>query len=271
MDFNTKRTWGPAPNYPLVKQYKNDLRLPIFIAGPCSVESKEQITSLAKKVADSGATHLRGGVFRAGTYGTNRFGWVEEKLIASYHEAAQANGLKNIIEVLDYTPTSLQMISKYADCFQIGARQMQNYTLLRKLADYGRPIFVKRNPGATLDELLGAIEHILVACPWAEPVIIERGGSTHLNHVRWDLSISLIAAVKKICKVPVIVDAAHGTGRRDLVEHLTLAGIAAGADGCLVEVHEYPDKSLSDPDQAILPEEYESLMSKVRRVMEAIK
>lgn len=270
MDFNFKRTWGPTPNYPNVLAYKSDMPKPIFIAGPCSVEDEKQISEIAKVVAACGATHLRGGVFRAGTYGSSRFGWVDEKLIASYWQAAQDNKLKNIVEVLDYSPTSLAMISKYADCFQVGARSMQNYTLLRKLASYGRPVFIKRNPGSTMDELLGACEHMLIACPWVEPVIIERGGSTHLNHVRWDLSISIIPAIKNVTSIPVVVDASHGTGRRDLVEPMTLAGMAAGADGCLVEVHTTPDKSLSDPDQAITPTEYVRLMSKITKLQEAI-
>jgi 3-deoxy-7-phosphoheptulonate synthase len=126
---------------------------------------------------------------------------------------------------------------------------MQNYTLLRTLGRAKRPVFLKRHHGATLDEFLGAAEHLLTA-GLCDPILVERGGVSHLNHVRWDLSISLIAAVKRITAMPIIVDASHGTGRRDLVAPMTLAGMAAGADGFLVEVHPDPDNSLSDADQA---------------------
>jgi len=144
------------------------------------------------------------------------------------------------------------------------------HLLLRKLGASNRPVFVKRNPGATLDEWLGAAEHVLTAgCK--EIYLIERGSSSHLTHVRWDLSISLIPAIKAITKIPVIVDASHGTGRRDLVEPMTLAGVAAGAGGILVEVHEDPDKSLSDPDQAVTPKDFEILMSKVHKIRGVLK
>lgn len=142
---------------------------------------------------------------------------------------------------------------------------MQNYSLIRKLAKLGKPIFLKRSPGATIDEWLGAAEHILTEGN-GRPILIERGSATNANHVRWDLSISMIPAVKALTQIPIVVDAAHGTGRRDLVEPMTLAGVAAGADGCLVEVHPTPEKSLSDADQAITPDAFDSLMTKVKKI-----
>lgn len=261
-EFSMRRTWGPKPKYERVLAYTPKETTFFKIAGPCSVESEQHITSMAKIVSKLGATHLRGGLFRAGTYPGDNFGWVDLELIKKSWEAAQENGLKNIVEILDYSDMS--RVLPWADCVQVGARQMQNYTLLRKLGETGRAVFLKRHPGSTLDEWLGAAEYILKA--GGHPVLIERGSSTHANHVRWDLSISMIAAVKSMCNVPIIVDASHGTGRADLVTPMTLAGIAAGADGCLVEVHDDPDNSLSDADQAIAPSDYKALMAKVRKL-----
>jgi 3-deoxy-7-phosphoheptulonate synthase len=151
------------------------------------------------------------------------------------------------------------MINHYCDCFQIGARSQQNYSLLRKLGKFDKPIFLKRNTGCTVDEWLGSAEHLLIG--GAEEIyLIERGSSTFHNDVRWTPTIHVIPSVKSICEIPVIVDASHSTGRRDLVPPITLAGIAAGADGFLVEVHTNPDKSLSDAEQAIDPETFEKLM-----------
>lgn len=253
-----------------MQSYKNYQDFAV-VAGPCSVETEAQIHALAYSVKQSGATHLRGGVFRGGTYPSekHRFGWVDQDLIVAYYEAAKSQGLKNIIEVLDYTPESFKRIVNFCDAFQVGARSMQNYSLLRKLGEFGKPVFLKRNTGATMDEFLGAAEHLLVGGV-KELTLIERGSSTHMNHVRWDLSLSIIPAIKAITEIPVIVDGAHGTGRRDLVEPMALAGVAAGAGGILVEVHEHPEISLSDPEQAISPESFSSLMKKVNRVREAI-
>lgn len=269
--FAKRRTWGPKTNYPLVEAYMPPRHQKfIVIAGPCSVESPEQIKYLASVVAALGATHLRGGVFRAGTYPGKSFGYVDEKLIKAFSTAAAENGLKSIIEVLDYSPDPLAMVAEYADCFQIGCRSMQNYTLLRKVGAYGRQTFLKRHPGATLDEWLGAAEHLLTASSFVEPVLIERGSSTQANHVRWDLSISIIPAAQAITDVPIIVDASHGTGRRDLVEPMTLAGVAAGANGILIETHQEPEKSLSDADQAIGLDVFMSLLDRVKRMRECL-
>lgn len=242
----------------------------IVIAGPCSVESEEQIKKIAHTVAGLGATHLRGGVFRAGTYPGPNFGYVDEKLIAAYSRAAAVNGLKCIIEVLDYTQSKLDLITDYADCFQIGCRSMQNYSLLRKVGAFGRQTFLKRHPGTTIDELLGAAEHLLTASPYCQPVLVERGSSSHATHVRWDLSISMIPAVQEITDIPIVVDASHGTGRRDLVEPMTLAGVAAGANGILVETHTDPENSLSDADQAVSLDTFMSIMDRVSGIRKVL-
>ncbi len=270
MSFAHTRRFGPVPKYDLVKAYKRKSEEFVFISGPCSVESRAQIIAMAFIAKQAGATHLRGGVFRAGTYPSDKFGWVSEQLLQSFQEAANTNGLKNIIEVLDYSDESLKLIDPYCDCFQVGARSMQNYSLLTKLGKYGKPVFLKRNTGATLDELLGAAEYLLKGGV-TELYLIERGSSTFLNHVRWDLSISMIPAIKAICEVPVIVDASHGTGRSDLVSPMTLAGVAAGASGCLVECHYDPEASISDADQAIDPQSLYKLSEKINKVREAIR
>lgn len=262
MSFAFKRTWGPEPKYPNVLSFKPEDEKIYVLAGPCSVESKEQINLIAEHVAKYGATHLRGGVYRAGTYPGKNFGFVDFKLIEEFHAAANRNGLQNVVEILDYSNGIINDISFFADCFQVGCRQMQNYKLLRLLGGMNRPIFLKRNPGSTIDELLGAAEHILSeGCK--ELILIERGSATNANHVRWDLSISMIPAVKTITKIPILVDASHGTGRRDLVGPMTLAGIAAGADGCLIETHPNPELSLSDSDQAVSLEYCKNILQKV--------
>jgi 3-deoxy-7-phosphoheptulonate synthase len=239
------------------------------IAGPCSVESVEQIERVAEFLVGHGVTHLRGGLFRAGTYPGKNFGLVDPTLIRAFAKAARSRGFKPVIEVLDYTDRALDRVAPYADVFQVGCRQMQNYTLLRKLGRYRKPVFLKRHPGATIDEWLGAAEHLLVGGV-EELALIERGSSTQATHVRWDLSISMIPAVKALTQIPVICDASHGTGRRDLVAPMARAGVAAGADGILVEVHPKPEKSLSDADQALPLLEFTSLMEQVAAIREAL-
>jgi len=268
-EFAKRRSWGPTPRYDRVENYSPRRRTFTVIAGPCSVENEEQIKRIAIHVAAAGATHLRGGVFRAGTYPGKNFGLVEKELLRAYHQAAFDNGLQNIIEVLDYNEYAMDLVSAYADCFQVGCRQMQNYTLLRVLGCYKKPVFLKRNPGTTIDELLGAAEHLL-AGGVEELYLIERGSAGNATHVRWDLSISMIPAVQAITRIPILVDGSHGTGRRDLVEPMTLAGVAAGANGCLVEVHPDPVNSLSDADQAISFQAFNQLMLKVKGVQNAL-
>lgn len=269
-EFAMKRNFGPKPKYHRVLNYKHPHSNFTFIAGPCSMESKEQINQIAKHVATNGATHLRGGVFRAGTYLGDNFGWIGLDLIKAYQDAAHEWGLKNIIEILDYSNSSLETYLGYADCFQVGCRQMQNYTLLKILGAYGKPVFLKRHPGSTLDEFLGAAEYLL-ASGCKELYLIERGSVSHVSHVRWDLSISMIPAVQAITEIPILVDASHGTGRADLVQPMTLAGIAAGANGCLVETHPYPRESISDPDQSLGFDEFISLSKKIKQIRKALE
>ncbi len=270
-EFNHRRSWGPKPSYDFVKAYSPYDKSFKFIAGPCSVESEFQIHQIAKIVSSAGATHLRGGIYRAGTYPNRlvRYGLIDESLIKAYSDAAKQNGLKNIIEVLDYTDYTLSILSKYCDAFQVGARAMQHYPLLRKLGETGKPIFLKRHPGSTVDEFLGSAEHLLTAGV-KDLTLIERGTSTYHNDVRWTPSVHVISSVKSICDIPIVFDASHSTGRRDIVPNMALAGVAAGANGVLIEVHTHPDKSISDADQALDVLTFQNLSTKINKVREAI-
>ena len=269
-EFAYKRLFGPFPTYRKVEDYFPPYQNPfITVAGPCSVENAEQIHMIASSLGKLGIEYLRGGIFRVGTYPGSKFGLVDEVLIHEFSRAAHENGMKTVIEVLDYHPETIMILTKYADAFQVGARAMQNYMLLRILGQSKRTVFLKRHPGSTMDEFLGSAEHLL-AGGLCDPILVERGSSTHMNHVRWDLSISIIPAIKAITKMPIIIDPSHGTGRRDLVEPMALAGIAAGADGFLIETHPNPDKSLSDPDQAYPLEEFDDLYKKIFAVKVAI-
>jgi len=261
-----RRNWGPVPKIDNVVNYDNCSNKFTVIAGPCSVENEQQIWDVADVVSKH-ATHLRGGLFRAGTYPSKNFGWVGKELFLATKNAAKNFKLKNIIEVLDYR--DLDWLDQFASCYQVGCRQQQNYTLLRSLGQTGKPVFLKRHPGSTLDEFLGSAEHLLFGGV-KELYLIERGSSTHMNHVRWDLSISMIPAIKAITKIPVLVDSSHGTGRRDLVGPMALAGIAAGASGLLVETHHDPKNSLSDQDQALSFKQFEDLMFRVDHLRKCI-
>ena len=244
----TRFGFGPEPNYQSVKEYfpgsKPDF---ICIAGPCSIESPRQIETIARAIKTKKISFMRGGVFRAGTYPPrdSNFG-LQQDLLEHWHRISKRHGLKIIVEVLDIR--EIDLLNHYADAFQVGARHMQDYALLKELAYCRKTVALKRHPGCNLNEFLGAAEYLVKGK--CQPILIERGSSTFMDHVRWDLSVSLIAAIKRITGIPVIVDASHGSGRRDLIEPLTLAGIAAGADGFLVETHPKPNVSLSDPQQA---------------------
>ena len=262
-NFSNRRVWGPIPNYPNVLNYANEEKATdlIIIAGPCSIESEEQLDKIARSLIKARITFIRGGVFRAGTYPPKEFGF-NANLLKIFYRISKSHGLKNIVEVINLK--DVEYIDRYADAFQVGARHMQDYALLDLLSQSSKPVTLKRNMGSTLDEFLGAAEYL--ARGRCKPILIERGSSTYMNHVRWDLSISLIAAVKKMTSIPIIVDASHGTGRRDIVKPMTLAGISAGADGFLCEVHYDPDNSLSDSEQAYPLENFCDLCENSRSI-----
>ena len=271
-EFDHRRVWGPKPNYPHVKAWTRAsggvlwLYTPLIVlAGPCSVEDGMDLEFIAGMLKRSGATKARGGLYRAGTYPGPNFGY-KQVLAGKWSRACKKVGLGIVVEVLDIR--LLDRVDEVADSFQVGARHMQDYALLKELSRSRKTVFLKRNPGSTLDEFLGAAEYL--ARGSCRPVLIERGSATRMNHVRWDLSISLIAAVKRMTGIPILVDASHGTGRRDLVRPMTMAGIAAGADGFLVEVHPRPERSLSDADQAYPLNSLAMLVNDANSVREAV-
>lgn len=262
-EFNDVRVWGPAPNYPLVKSVNHSRKSIIEIAGPCSIESEEQAEVVAKVLAANKIQYMRGGVYRAGTYPPHQLGdkGLQFTLLFAFHRVAQKYGLKNIVEVIDLK--QLDFILPEADVLQVGARQMQNYGLLRAVSETGKPVTLKRHFGCTLDEFLGAAEYLLKGNT-KDLTLIERGTASFMKHSRFQADITLIAALKRITGLPVLIDASHGTGRRDLVAPVTMAGLAAGADGYLIETHPNPSESISDSQQAYPLEDFPTLVKWAR-------
>jgi 3-deoxy-7-phosphoheptulonate synthase len=237
------------------------------IAGPCSVESKEQILETAHAVKKAGATFLRGGAFKPRTSPYEFQGLREEglKLLAL---AREATGLKIVTEIKD--TETIPMVAEYADVLQVGARNMQNYSLLEKLGSVKKPILLKRGMSATIKELLMAAEYILSQGNY-NVALCERGVRTFETMTRNTLDINAIPVLKTLSHLPVIADPSHGIGLRKHVPAIARACVAAGADALIVEVHPNPDKALSDGHQSLAPAEFESLMSEVKVIASAIK
>ena len=232
----------------------------IAMAGPCSVESREQVGIVARTVAASGARVLRGGAFKPRTSPYSFQGHGEEAL-RWMREAADQSGLAVISEVMDVRV--IDMMMRYVDCLQVGARNMQNFDLLKELGKVRKPVLVKRGLSATIEEWLLSAEYILAGGNH-QVVLCERGIRTFENATRNTLDISAIPVVKKRSHLPIVVDPSHGTGRRDKVIPMARAAIAAGADGLLIEVHNNPDKALSDGAQSLYPEQFDRLMGELR-------
>ncbi len=232
----------------------------VVMAGPCSVESRDQIQCAAEIVACAGAKILRGGAFKPRTSPYSFQGLGEEGL-KLLREAADRNGLLVVSEVMDQT--QIDLVSQYADILQVGARNMQNFNLLRELGKRRKPVLLKRGISATIEELLLSAEYILSGGNY-DVILCERGIRTFESATRNTMDISAIPVVKKLSHLPIIADPSHGTGRRDHVAALARAAVAAGADGLLVEVHPDPDRALSDGAQSLLPEQFEELMAQLR-------
>jgi 3-deoxy-7-phosphoheptulonate synthase len=232
------------------------------IAGPCAVESLDQTLTVARAVKAAGAHFLRGGAFKPRTSPYSFQGIGEEglKILA---RAREETGLPVVTEALD--TETLDLVAEYADVIQIGARNMQNYPLLKKAGRCRRPVLLKRGMSATLDELLMSAEYIASEGNY-QIFLCERGVRTFSTHTRNTLDLSAVPAVKGASHLPIIVDPSHGTGRRDKVAPLARAAVAVGADGLMVEVHNNPDRALSDGPQALLPEMFERLMKDVRAI-----
>ncbi len=236
------------------------------IAGPCSVESREQILDVAKLVKKAGATALRGGAFKPRT-SPYSFQGLKEKGLEYLAEARAATGLAVITEVM--SPEQVPMVARYADVFQIGARNMQNYPLLEKVGETNLPVLLKRGPSATMDEFLLAAEYILKTGN-SQVMLCERGIRSFEDHVRFTLPLASVPYLKEKTHLPIIVDPSHGTGKASLVPSMARAAIAAGADGLMLEIHPHPDEALSDGYQALTPDIFEKTMAECRRVAEAL-
>jgi 3-deoxy-7-phosphoheptulonate synthase len=233
-----------------------------LIAGPCAVESREQVFAIAERVKKAGARLFRGGAYKPRTspYSFQGLGEDGLKILA---EIRDKFGLGIVTEAVDNE--SLDLVEKYADVIQIGARNMQNFSLLKRAGRAQKPVLLKRGMSATLDEFLMAPEYVMSEGNY-QVILCERGVRTFSDHTRNTLDLSVIPAVQRLSHLPIAVDPSHGTGRRNKVLPLSRAAVAVGADGLLVEVHNDPDHALSDGPQSILPEEFDLLVREARDI-----
>jgi 3-deoxy-7-phosphoheptulonate synthase len=238
----------------------------VIMAGPCSVESRDQINAVAESVAQSGAKILRAGAFKPRT-SPYAFQGMGEEGLKLMKEAAAKVGLFTVSEVMD--PSQIQMMSGYVDIFQVGARNMQNYHLLRALGEVRKPVLLKRGMSATMEELLLSAEYILSGGNY-DVILCERGIRTFETYTRNTFDIAAIPVIKKLSHLPMIGDPSHGTGRRDKVVPMARAAVAAGADGLIIEVHNDPDHALSDGAQSLDPPQFAQLMKELRMIAPAI-
>ncbi|MFN3476293.1 MAG: 3-deoxy-7-phosphoheptulonate synthase [Candidatus Methylomirabilales bacterium] len=238
----------------------------VVIAGPCAVERRDLLLQTAKEVKAAGAHLLRGGAFKPRTSPYSFQGLGEEGL-QYLAEARQETGLPIVTELMDTREAPL--VFEYADLVQIGARNMQNFKLLKEVGTHRKPVLLKRGMSATVKELLLAAEYIMSEGNY-HVILCERGIRTFEDATRNTLDLSAVPLIKQLSHLPVIVDPSHGTGKWDLVPPMALAAVAAGADGIMVEVHPRPEEALSDGPQALLPKTFAKLMADLRRVAEAI-
>ncbi len=237
-----------------------------IMAGPCAVESEEQLYQTGRAVKAAGATILRGGAFKPSTSPYN-FRGLGVKGLRLLHEVGKAIGLKVITEVM--SPLDVDMVASYADILQIGTRNMQNFNLLEAVSEAGKPVMLKRGLSATIQEWLLAAEYIL-ALGNNQLMLCERGIRTFETYTRNTMDISAIPIIEKVSHLPVIADPSHGTGKWYLVAPIALAAIAAGADGIMVEVHPTPDLALKDGPQSLTFENFGKLMKQIKPVAEAV-
>jgi len=229
------------------------------IAGPCSIESREQAFSIAGQVAAAGAQFFRGGAYKPRTspYAFQGLGLEALKIMAEIRERF---GLRIVTEALD--TETLDLVAEWADVIQIGARNMQNFTLLRKAGLLRKPVLIKRGMSATLEEFLMAAEYVMSEGNY-EVILCERGVRTFADHARNTLDLSIVPALRHTSHLPILVDPSHGTGRRDCVLPMARAAVAAGADGIMVEVHDHPENALSDGPQSIYPAQFATMMREI--------
>jgi len=232
------------------------------MAGPCAVESRAQIMETAFAIRESGATFLRGGAFKPRT-SPYSFQGLEEEGLRYLAEARDKTGLLVVTEVIDARDVSL--VAHYSDILQIGARNMQNFILLKEVAKCGKPVLLKRGPSATLEEWMMAAEYIMDGGNY-QVMFCERGIRTFESYTRNTLDLSMVPALHALSHLPVIVDPSHGTGKWHLVHPMAKAALAAGADGLIVEVHPHPEKAVSDGKQSLTPERFQTMMNDLSRL-----
>jgi 3-deoxy-7-phosphoheptulonate synthase len=238
-----------------------------MIAGPCAVESEDQVFKVAEIVAASGAKFFRGGAFKPRTspYAFQGKGEDGLKILAQVRDQF---GLNIVTEAMD--ERGVDLVVKYGDCIQIGARNMQNYSLLKYVGQTRTPVLLKRGLSATLDELLLAAEYIMSEGNY-DVILCERGIRTFADHARNTLDISIVPAIRRLSHLPVIIDPSHASGHNYMVEPLARAGVAVGADGLIIEVHPCPEEALCDGAQALTPEQYIDLFQQVRRIHDSVR
>jgi len=236
------------------------------IAGPCSVENREQIEGSAEIVAKAGARLIRGGAFkpRSSPYSFQGLG---EEGLRMLRDAADRHKLAVVSEVMEIA--QIPLVAEFSDILQVGARNMQNFNLLRELGKQRKPVLLKRGISATIEELLLSAEYILAGGNY-NVILCERGIRTFETYTRNTMDISAIPVVKKLSHLPIVADPSHGTGRRDKVAPMARAAVAAGADGLLIEVHPDPDRALSDGAQSLHPQQFEELMSQLKMIAPAV-
>jgi 3-deoxy-7-phosphoheptulonate synthase len=260
------RSFRPSGTIVRIKDVEIGGDAVIVMAGPCSVESEEQLEAAAAVVAKAGAKVIRGGAFkpRSSPYSFQGLGVTGLQIL---RRVADRHNLLVISEVMDQAQVPSML--EYVDIFQVGARNMQNFTLLRELGRVDKPVLLKRGIAATIEELLLSAEYLLSGGNY-NVILCERGIRTFETYTRNTMDISAIPVVKKLSHLPIIADPSHGTGRRDQVLPMARAAVAAGADGLLVEVHHDPDKALSDGAQTLKPEQFLELMAQLRIIASAV-
>jgi 3-deoxy-7-phosphoheptulonate synthase len=233
-----------------------------IIAGPCSIESREQAFAIAEQVAASGAQFFRGGAYKPRTspYAFQGLGLEALRIMAEIRERF---GLRIVTEAIDNE--SLDLVAEWADVIQIGARNMQNFSLLKRAGKLRKPVLIKRGLSATLEEFLMSAEYVMSEGNY-EVILCERGVRTFADHARNTLDLSIIPAIQRLSHLPILVDPSHATGKRDSILPMARAAIASGADGILVEVHDHPEKALSDGPQSIYPAQFAGMMDELAQI-----
>ena len=238
----------------------------VVMAGPCSVESIEQLREAAKAVKAGGAKFLRGGAFKPRTSPYDFQGLAEEGL-KMLREVADEEGLKVVTEIVD--KDDIELVGKYADIYQVGARNMQNFQLLKALGKAKKPVMLKRGLAATISEWLNAAEYVMAGGN-EQVIFCERGIRTYETFTRNTLDLSAVAAIKELSHLPIIVDPSHGTGRWEMVRPMARAAVAAGCDGLIIEVHPHPEVALSDGDQSLTPKNFNALMGELGKICDVM-